>query len=93
MRRPATIGAMVIGLALSSCGGADKSASSTPAPVDTVEPPAITPSPTAAGQLPPAFIDCMADQGYAIESADQMHSVPMQALQACLPALHGSGVQ
>ena len=40
-------------------------------------------------QLPPAFVECMADQGYEIGSADDMHSAPMQALQTCLPTPHG----
>jgi hypothetical protein len=48
-------------------------------------------TPPSAGQLPPKFMKCMADQGYPIESPDEVHSAPTQVLQACFGALHGGG--
>jgi hypothetical protein len=44
-----------------------------------------------AGQLPPEFTKCMAEQGYPIKSLDEIHSAPQQVLQACFGALHGGG--
>jgi hypothetical protein len=40
------------------------------------------------GALPPAFVECMAEQGFDIDSLDQMHAAPPQALQACVGSLH-----
>ena len=48
-------------------------------------------APPSAGQLPPKFMKCMADQGFPIESPDEIHSAPIQVLQACFGALHGGG--
>lgn len=43
------------------------------------------------GQLPPEFVECMADQGFDIESSADIHSAPPQVLQACFGSLHGGG--
>src|SRR5918992_3264735 len=48
-------------------------------------------TPPSAGQLPPQFMKCMADQGFPIESPDQIHSAPQTILQAFFGALHGGG--
>jgi hypothetical protein len=44
--------------------------------------------PTAPSALPPEFVECMAEQGFDIDSVDEMHSAPPQALQACIGSLH-----
>jgi hypothetical protein len=52
----------------------------------------LTP-PSPSGQLPPEFVECMADQGIDVESSpDAMHSPEaQQALQACFGSLHSGG--
>lgn len=49
--------------------------------------------PSAPSQLPPEFVECMADQGIDLESSpDAMHSPEaQQALQACFGSLHSGG--
>jgi hypothetical protein len=92
MKRPVTIGAVVLGLALSSCGGGDENATTSPAPRDAVETPSDTPPPASARRtLPPEFIDCMAEQGFEVSSPDDIHSAPTQILQACFGSLHQGG--
>jgi hypothetical protein len=44
--------------------------------------------PSEPGSLPPEFVDCMAEQGFDIDSLDDMHSAPPQVLQACIGSLH-----
>ena len=75
---------VVIGLALTGCGGNGDSA--------TADPPAATATPTSVSSgLPPEFLACMADQGYPMESADEVHSAPQAVLQECFSALHEGG--
>jgi ABC-type polar amino acid transport system ATPase subunit len=57
------------------------------------EPPETTPPPSAAGQLPEEFIQCMAGQRYEIRSPEEIHSAPIQALQTCFQALHSDGAR
>jgi hypothetical protein len=77
---------------LAACGGGDDgNAGSTPEPGDGVDTPSQTATPNALGSLPPEFVQCLADQGVAIASPDEIHSLPQQALQACFGSLHGSG--
>jgi hypothetical protein len=78
MKRVATIVALVIGLALSSCGGSD----------DDAARPAPTATPSESG-LPPEFLQCMADNGYDVEQGADIHSAPQELLQECFGALHG----
>jgi hypothetical protein len=90
MKRHLTIGAVAVGLVLSSCGGADKNATTNSAPSDTIEPPTeSTPPPSAPGELPPEFLACMAEQGFDIEQGADIHSAPQRVLQRCFGALHG----
>ena len=89
MKRPVTIGVAVIGLALSSCGGDDKKAVTSPAPRDAVETP--EPPASAPGALPPEFVECMAEQGFEVTSSDDIHSAPMRVLQMCFGSLHDGG--
>jgi hypothetical protein len=92
MKRLATIGAVVIGLALPSCGGDDEKATTNSSPVPPVGAPSEgTTPPGDPGALPPEFVKCMADQGYEVESSADVHSAPPQVLQACFGSLHGSG--
>jgi hypothetical protein len=86
MRRPVAIGIVMIGLFVAGCGGGDDSATAEPAPETAT--PSSTPS---VSGLPPEFVACMAEQGYAIESADDVHAAPQAVLQVCFGALHESG--
>lgn len=82
MKRRATIAAALIALALSSCAGDDKGETTTPAPpVDT--PSGDAPAPSDPGALPPGFLECMAEQGFEVNSPADIHSAPPQVLQAC----------
>jgi hypothetical protein len=87
LRRLTTIGAVVIGLALSSCGGDDEKETARPAPTDT--PAAPSESAPAPSGLPPEFLQCMADNGYDVEQGADIHSAPMELLQRCFGSLHG----
>jgi hypothetical protein len=90
MRRILTIGAVIIGLGVSSCTDDDEKETPSPAPpADT--PSESAPAPNDPGALPPEFIDCMAAQGYDVKSSDDIHSAPPQVLQACFGALHQGG--
>ena len=92
MKRLVTIGAVAIGLVLSSCGagGDDEDATTTPAP--PVEAPSgrATP-PNDPGALPPKFVQCMSKQGYEVNASADIHSAPQQLLQACFGSLHQGG--
>ena len=84
MKRLATIGAVAIGIALSSCGGDDQEDAARPTPTDTPT------APSAPSGLPPEFLRCMADQGYDVEQGADIHSAPMELLQRCFGSLHGT---
>jgi hypothetical protein len=80
MRRSLATTVLVSGLLVAGCGGDDDST--------TAEPARRTPTPSSVSGLPPEFIACMADQGYAIESADDVHAAPQEVLQNCFGAVH-----
>jgi hypothetical protein len=83
MRRRLAAAVLVSGLLVAGCGGDDDGTTAEPAPQ--------TPTPSRVSGLPPEFIACMADQGYAIESADDVHAAPQEVLQLCFGALHDGG--
>lgn len=88
MKRLVTIGAVVSGLALSSCGGDGEDATTTatpPAPSGSATPPSDR------GGLPPELVQCMSEQGYEVKSSADVHSAPQQVLQACFGSLHQGG--
>jgi hypothetical protein len=85
MNRRVATALLVVGLAVVGCGGDDKADSGGPA--ETATP---SSAPNAVG-LPPEFVACMADQGYEIESADDIHSAPQSVLQLCFGSLHEGG--
>ncbi len=87
MKRRVTIGAVGIGLVLSSCGGDDEDATTTPAPPVDAPSGSATP-PSDPGALPPEVVGCLADQGFEIESSAEIHSAPPQVLQACFGSGH-----
>jgi hypothetical protein len=90
MKRQIAIAAVTIGLGVSGCGGGDDDeATATPVPRET--PGAGTPQPGGAGALPPEFLECMADEGFDVSSADDVHAAPQQVLQECFGSLHGGG--
>jgi hypothetical protein len=85
------LAAIVLG-GLALAGSGDDDTTENPAPRDAIEAPTETATPpSGAGGLPPQFVQCMADQGYAIESPDDIHTAPPQVLQACFGSLHGGG--
>lgn len=94
MRRPRVVIAVALALAalaliLAACGGGDdEDPTTSPAPTEAPSGGATPPSP---GALPPGIAECIADQGFDLESPDELHSVPEQVLQACFNALHQGG--
>jgi hypothetical protein len=87
MRRPRalivlalTLAALTLGLA--ACGGGDDEETT------TTQAPAEAPSGGDLGALPPGFVECMADQGYEIESSADIHSAPPEVLQSCFGSSH-----
>jgi hypothetical protein len=80
-------------LLLGACGGGDDgdnaatmSVPASPSPFGGGTPPSASRS---LGDLPPEFVQCMADRGFRIKSEFEIHSAPPEALQACLGSLHG----
>jgi hypothetical protein len=61
----------------------------------TTSPPAEAPSGSAIpsqGALPPGITECLADQGFDLESPDDLHSaVPQKVIDECFNALHQGG--
>jgi hypothetical protein len=76
------------GIALGRNGGKDST--TTRERRDAVETPTDTATP-APGALPPAFVKCMADRGFSVESPQEIHSAPPEVLQDCFGAVHGGG--
>jgi hypothetical protein len=79
------IAIVVVGIALAGGGSDDEPATTSPAPSEAPSGGTTAPTP---GGLPPEFLRCMADQGFDVQSFADIHSVPRQALQACLGSLH-----
>ena len=94
-RRPIAVIVAVVALALltAACSGGDDGDDNPPAspPASAAPPRDGGAAPPSAGQLPPEFMQCMADQGFPIESPDDVHSAPQAILQACFGAFHGGG--
>jgi hypothetical protein len=83
----ALVAIVVGGIALAG----DDGEGTTTSPAPTEAPAGRATPPNAPGQLPPEFVQCMADQGFDINSADEIHSAPPQVLQACFGSLHQGG--
>ena len=73
------LAAITIAVPLGACGGDNNDAARTPTPTPT-------PTPT---DLPPEFVKCMEDQGFAVTSSDEIHAAPPDVLQRCFGTLHG----
>jgi hypothetical protein len=85
-RLRAVIALPVALVALAACGGGDDEAA-TPSPAPTSE----SAAPPNASGLPPEFVQCMTDQGFDIQSPDDIHTAPQQVLQSCFGSLHQGG--
>lgn len=83
----ALIAIVVAAIALAGGGGGGESATS-PTPAQS---PGGGAAPPSAGGLPPGIAECVADQGFELESPDELHSVPDDVLEACFDALHQGG--
>jgi hypothetical protein len=89
VRRPRALIAtapVALALMLAACGGG-----SNPPPSNGAEAPGEGATPSSPGALPPEFLECMADQGFEVSSADDIHSAPPQVVQECFGALHQGG--
>jgi glucose/arabinose dehydrogenase len=86
------VAVVALALMLAACGGGDAEGEDATATPAASEAPSQSPAPQRApGSLPPEFLTCVADQGYEIESPNEIHSLPMEVLQKCFGSLHGGG--
>jgi hypothetical protein len=87
------VAVMALALLIGGCsGGDDGDDNPTASPPASAAPPGDGgATPPSAGQLPPEFMQCMAEQGFPIESPAEVHSAPQEILQACFGAYHGGG--
>ena len=85
MKRSVGIGALAIALAFAGCGGDDggDEETTTTAPSSELEAPGGATPPGGLGALPPGFVECMAEEGYDVQSPADIHSAPPQVLQMC----------
>ena len=67
-------------LTLAACSGGD----------DDDAPSGGTPPPNA-GALPPELLECFADEGFDIDSPNEIHAAPQQVVERCFNALHEGG--
>jgi hypothetical protein len=77
-------------LALAACGGGNGETSTTAPPAVEAPSGGATP-PGDLDALPPGFVECMAQQGYDVESEADIHAAPPGVLQACFGAAHQGG--
>lgn len=89
-RRLTSVVLVAAAISMGACGGGDDDTaeeSRSPSPTPS------SPSPTLSSpdQLPPAFVQCMADQGFSVTSSADVHSAPPEVLQLCFGTLHGGG--
>ena len=75
---PALLGALA--LTLTACGGDDDDGT-----------PSGTTTPPSAGALPPSLFECFAEEGYAMESPDEIHTAPPEVVERCFDELHQGG--
>jgi hypothetical protein len=94
VRRPRAVMAVALALValaliFAACsGGDDDEASTSPAPTEAPSGDGTPPSPSA---LPPELVECFADQGFDLQSPNELHSAPPQVVQDCFGALHQGG--
>jgi hypothetical protein len=69
-----------LALTLAACGGGDDD-----------EAPSETTTPPGAGALPPSLLECFADNGFELESPNEIHSAPPDVVEECFNALHEGG--
>jgi hypothetical protein len=88
MAIPLVLALVGLALAFAACGGDDEDERASPAP-SAVGPGEATP-PSGAGAVfaNPEFVKCMADRGFEIDSPEDIHSAPPDALQACSGSIH-----
>jgi hypothetical protein len=89
------VAVVVVGIAVAGGGGDDGESSPTPAPAaapsDGGAPPGV------ASQLPPAFAECLADQGVDIPEGAGLNeifhggAVPPEVVNQCFARLHQGG--
>jgi hypothetical protein len=77
---------VMLAVTLTACGGDDDETTTSPSP--SVEAPSGGPPSGDLDALPPGFVECMADQGYEIESSEDVHAAPPEVLQACFGSRH-----
>ena len=75
---PGMLGAFA--LTLVACGGGDDD-----------DAPSGGTTPPSAGALPPSLLECFADEGFDIESPNEIHTAPEEVVEKCFDALHQGG--
>jgi hypothetical protein len=89
MKRWVVLVAALAALFAASCSDDDGGADTSPAVREKAPAPdeGSEPSPDA-GQLPPEFLECMAENGFEVDSSADIHSAPPQVLQECFGSIH-----
>jgi hypothetical protein len=87
-RTLAALGLALVALALAACGGGDDDEETTTTSPPASAAPSGSAAPPGLGALPPGFVECMAEQGYEVESSADIHSAPPEVLQACFGSAH-----
>jgi hypothetical protein len=99
MRRPPAVVAVPLALVVLvaivlggiAVAGGDDETVNPPARDGVPAPTEATPTPSDPSALPPQFVRCMADQGFEVNSPDDIHVAPPQVLQTCFGSLHQGG--
>lgn len=82
---PVALALVVLTLILAACGSDDEETTTTRAPSAA---PSRSATPPNLGALPEEFVDCMAEEGFEVQSPADIHSAPPQVLQACFGSIH-----
>jgi hypothetical protein len=78
--KAARLALIAFALILGACGGGG----------DDDDAPSGGTTPPDPGALPPELFECFADEGFEIESPNEIHTAPPQVVEECFKVLHES---
>jgi hypothetical protein len=88
IRAGATLALLSLVLLLAACGDDGDEDTTTTTTTPAAQAPSAEPPPGGVEGLPPEFVECMAEQGYTVESSADIHSAPPGVLQSCFGSAH-----
>jgi hypothetical protein len=81
--------ALAPALTLAACGDDDAEPTTT-SPPSSIEEPSSSESPAdGPNALPAGFVECMAEQGYEVDTIADAHAAAPEVLQTCFARAHG----